>query len=77
MIIPTNFFPAVNDINNLKYVFLLLHAGLLHMLSHGNYDQYHCGRKSKKINNNKMIDNIWCLAPLSAIFHLYHGDEFS
>jgi hypothetical protein len=47
------------------------------MLSHGNYDQYHCGRKSKKINNNKMIDNIWCLAPLSAIFQLYHGDEFS
>jgi hypothetical protein len=35
---------------------------------------------SESIINLKMIDSFfidfWCLMPLSAIFQLYHGDQF-
>jgi hypothetical protein len=31
------------------------------------YDQIQC---------NKMMIDFWCLTPLSAIFQLYHGDQF-
>jgi hypothetical protein len=38
---------------------------------------YLCGIKQQSLTHKMMFDfYFWCLMPLSAIFQLYHGDQF-